>query len=308
VFDYDVLVVGGAGVDTIVRVDSLPLPLADSLFVPPIRDYVGHTGTGVALGLHYLGVRVKFADFLGDDELGRLILATLAAVPLDFSWTESATGTPRAVNLVDNSGRRMSLYDGRHPYDLRLPRDFWLPLIQRSRHVHMSITNVNRDMFDDLERLGRSVSTDLHDWDGVNAHHQEYADRADLVFLSAARLESVDDVLHGILARGRAGIAVATDGANGCYVLERGTSICHFPAVEPPGPVVDSNGAGDAFVSAFLFRWLAGAPVAKCVGAGLIGGATACTAAGTHTAFARPTDLEDPPEDLRECPADVGAP
>ena len=31
----DVLVVGGAGVDTIVRVDSLPVPLADSHVVPP---------------------------------------------------------------------------------------------------------------------------------------------------------------------------------------------------------------------------------------------------------------------------------
>lgn len=290
--DYDVLVVGGAGVDTIVRVDSLPLPVADSLFVPPILDYVGHTGTGVALGLHYLGVRVKFADFLGDDDPGQLIVKTLAALPLDVSWTHTPTGTPRAVNLVDPSGRRLSLYDGRHPGDLRLPRDFWLPLVERSRHVHMSITNVNRDMFDDLERLGRSVSTDLHDWDGVNAHHQAYADRADLVFLSAARLGSVDDVLHGILARGRAKIAVATDGANGCHVLERGTSICHFPAVAPPSPVIDSNGAGDAFVSAFLYRWLAGMPVAKCVDAGLVAGAFACTAAGTHTAFVRPADLE----------------
>jgi sugar/nucleoside kinase (ribokinase family) len=285
VIDYDVLVVGGAGVDTIVRVDSLPLPVADSLFVPPIRDYVGHTGTGVALGLHNLGVRVKFADFLGDDEQGRLILATLAAVPLDFSWTPAPAGTPRAVNLVDGDGRRLSLYDGRHPADLRLPREFWLPLVERSRHVHMSITNVNRDLFDDLERLGRSVSTDLHDWDGVNPHHQAYADRADLVFLSAAKVASVYDVLHGIAGRGRASVVVATDGANGCYVLERGTPVCHFPAVEPPAPVVDSNGAGDAFVSAFLYRWLAGRSVPDCVAAGLVAGAYACTAAGTHTAL-----------------------
>jgi sugar/nucleoside kinase (ribokinase family) len=298
VIDYDVLVVGGVGVDTIVRVDSLPLPLADSVYVPPIRDYVGHTGTGVALGLHHLGVRVKFADFLGDDEQARLILSAFASLSLDFSHTPS-TGTPRAVNLVDSTGRRLSLYDGRHPYDLRLPRDFWLPLVERSRHVHMSITNVNRDLFDDLERLGRTVSTDLHDWDGEAEHHREYAYRADLVFLSAARLGPagrLEPVMASILDRGRARVVVATDGANGCFVLSPSSGLQHFPAVEPPSPVVDSNGAGDAFVSAYLYRWLSGAALEECVRAGLIAGAFACTTAGTHTAFVRHNDLAVAPD------------
>jgi sugar/nucleoside kinase (ribokinase family) len=293
VIDYDVLVVGGAGVDTIVRVGSLPLPLADSLYVPPIYDYVGHTGTGVALGLHHLGVRVKFADFLGDDEQGRLILAAFESLRLDFSHTLS-TGTPRAVNLVDDSGRRLSLYDGRHPYDLRLPRDFWLPLVHRSRHVHMSITNVNRDLFDDLESLGRTISTDLHDWDGEAEHHREYAHRADLVFLSAARLGPagrLEPVMRSILGHGRARAVIATDGANGCYVVDSADAIRHFPAVEPPSPVIDSNGAGDAFVSGYLYGWLSGAPIDDCVRAGSIAGAYACTSAGTHTTFATVADL-----------------
>jgi sugar/nucleoside kinase (ribokinase family) len=291
--DYDVLVVGGAGVDTIVRVDSLPLPLTDSLPVPPIRDYVGHTGTGVALGLHHLGVRVKFADFLGDDEQGRLILSAFRSLSLDFSHTPSA-GTPRAVNLVDSTGRRLSLYDVRHPHDLRLPREFWLPLVERSRHVHMSITNVNREMFGDLERLGRTVSTDLHDWDGEAEHHRDYAYRSDLVFLSAARLGPpgrLEAVMESILAQGRARVVVATDGGNGCFVLEPSAPLRHFPAVPPPSPVVDSNGAGDAFASAYLYRWLGGASVGSCVAAGLIAGAYACTSAGTHTAFVTVADL-----------------
>jgi hypothetical protein len=36
--EYDVLVVGGTGVDTVVRVDSLPVPLADSVQVGPIEE------------------------------------------------------------------------------------------------------------------------------------------------------------------------------------------------------------------------------------------------------------------------------
>lgn len=45
-----VLVAGGVGIDTIVRVPSLPLAIADSIHVPAVMDYVAHTGNGVALG------------------------------------------------------------------------------------------------------------------------------------------------------------------------------------------------------------------------------------------------------------------
>ncbi|MEN3307276.1 MAG: acarbose 7IV-phosphotransferase, partial [Micromonosporaceae bacterium] len=51
----DVLVLGGAGVDTVAYVPELPLPFADSYQVPAIETRAGQTGDGVALGLHALG-------------------------------------------------------------------------------------------------------------------------------------------------------------------------------------------------------------------------------------------------------------
>ncbi|WP_409239087.1 carbohydrate kinase family protein [Streptomyces sp. PA5.6] len=284
---YDVLVVGGAGVDTIVRVDALRLPPGDSVFVPPVYDYVAHTGNGVALGWHALGLTTKFIDFLGDDAQGRSVLDAYAARGLDFSHVVSPHGTPRGVNLVDPEGRRFSFYDGRHPADLRLPRDFYLPYLERARHVHLSITGVNRDMYDDIRGLGVTCSTDLHDWDGRNPHHRTYALASDHVFLSAAAIhDRLDEVLHSVLDEGRARLVVATDGADGCHVLVRGDAkVRHFPAVRPERPVVDSNGAGDAFVTAFLHSLFEGRPVEECVLAGSVSGAFACGSAGTHTEF-----------------------
>src|SRR3954452_10180548 len=109
----DVLVVGGAGVDTIVRVDSLPVPLADSHVVPPIDTVVGHTGSGVALGCHRLRLATCFVDVIGDDHGGRMLLERFAAEGLPFEHLVHASGTRRAVNLVDSTGRRLSLYDAR---------------------------------------------------------------------------------------------------------------------------------------------------------------------------------------------------
>ncbi|WP_404816444.1 carbohydrate kinase family protein [Streptomyces thermolineatus] len=301
---YDVLVVGGCGVDTIVQVDALPVPLADSVGVPPIREWVGHTGTGVALGCDALGLATGFADFIGEDRLGDMVRERLSRSSVDFRPLVSPHGTRRAVNLVDGEGRRMSFYDGRDPVDLRMPRDFYLPLLRRARHVHLSIMHFARFLLDDLEGSGTTVSTDLHDWDGRAAHHRDFALRSDLVFLSAAAIGGrVPEVLGGIMREGRARTVVATDGANGCWVLTRadvraadgpggpddpggqGAGPRHFPAVRPPAPVVDSNGAGDAFVSGFLHGYLAGRPVEECALLGSVSGAHACTGEGTHGAL-----------------------
>ncbi|RKE18697.1 carbohydrate kinase family protein [Streptomyces sp. TLI_171] len=293
--DYDILIVGGVGVDTIVRVDRLEVPTGrDSVGVPPVLDYPAHTGNGVALACHALGLRTKFADFLGQDPQGDLVLAEYARRGLDFSHLPAPAGTPRSVNLVDAEGLRFSFYDGRHPADARLPREFWLPLLERSAHVHLSITNVNRDMYPDIERLGRSSSTDLHAWDGVNEHHRHYALRSDLVFLSAAGLDNRPEAaMRAILDQGRAELVVATAGAHGSFLLTREDAAPrHFPTVDPGAPIVDSNGAGDAFVSGFLSRRLAGRPVEECMRAGAAAGAFACTTAGTHTAFLDAAGLE----------------
>ncbi|MGK5533918.1 carbohydrate kinase family protein [Streptomyces sp. URMC 129] len=292
--DYDVLVVGGAGVDTIVRVDRLEIPDRDVLHVPPIRDYVAHTGTGAALGFHALGRRVKFLDFLGDDAQGALIRARFRGAGLDFESLPAPNGTPRSVNLVDDEGRRFSFYDGRHPAGLLMPPDFALPHAERARHVHVSRPAFTRALLGPLAERGVPVSTDLHAWNGEDAGTHPWAFGADYVFMSAAGVrDRVGEVLRMILERGRARLAVATDGERGCHVLARGDdggtdgTVRHYPAVTPPDPVVDSNGAGDAFVTAFLHTWFdgpSGGPdvLDRSVLAGLVAGAFACTVPGTH--------------------------
>ncbi|MGK5032006.1 carbohydrate kinase family protein [Janthinobacterium sp. MDT1-19] len=292
---YDILVVGGAGIDTIVRVPSLQLPVADSLHVPPIRDYVAHTGNGVALGCHALGLRCKFIDFIGDDAQGAAILQRYKDAKLDFSHLVEPSGTRRSVNLVDPQGRRLSLYDGRHPEDVRMPSAFYLPYLGPARHAHFSIMGWVAALFDDALVCGTTVSTDLHDWDGVNPHHQVFALRADLVFLSTAALgERTQSVMRAIMEQGRAQAVVAMAGADGAYVLERGSaSARHYPCAQLDLPVVDTNGAGDSFVAAFLQAWLDGAGIDAAMRRGAIGGAFACAQHGTHERFIALAQLND---------------
>ncbi|MFJ5673818.1 carbohydrate kinase family protein [Streptomyces sp. NPDC093097] len=279
--------------DTNVRVTALPMPFADSHRVPPIREGAGHTGTGVALGCAALGLTTGFVDFLGDDPPGTLVRERMAGSGVDFRPLVSPHGTRRAINLVSPDGRRMSFYDARDPLDLRMPPEHYLPLLRRTRHVHLSITHFARYLFDDIEALDVPVSTDLQDWDGLTQHHREFALRSKLVFLSTTGAgERIGSIMRDILSEGRAEAVIATAGAGGAYLLthEDRTPRLVPPAV-PPGPVVDSNGAGDAFTSGFLYGRLTGQDLDECARLGSVAGAHACTAAGTHTALAGPDDL-----------------
>ncbi|MFP5393840.1 MAG: PfkB family carbohydrate kinase, partial [Gammaproteobacteria bacterium] len=94
--------------------------------------------------------------------------------------------------------------------------------------------------------------------------------------------EGVFEVMRSIIDRGRAQVVVATAGAQGAYSLQRGSDeIRHTACAQLDLPVVDSNGAGDAFSSSFLHAWFDGADVEACMRIGTIGGAFACAWHGT---------------------------
>ena len=187
----------------------------------------------------------------------------------------------------------MSLYDPRHPYDLVPDPSLWSDAVADTRHVHASIMPWTVAALEDATARGLTTSTDLHDWDGSNPHHRPFAYAADLVFVSGSRLRAVEEaVVADVLDRGRARVVVVMDGARGSRVTVREGGSFAVPAVDVPGrPVVDSNGAGDAYVSGFLSTWLAGRGARPAALSGAVAGAWACGTEGTHTGLIDATQL-----------------
>ncbi|WP_129305580.1 PfkB family carbohydrate kinase [Streptomyces sp. L2] len=279
----DVLVVGGAGVDTIVCVPVLPLPYADSYMIDSgIRTRAGQTGDFVAVGLSALGLVTHHIDLLGDDPEGDLVRDLHRERGIALTAIPQPAGTKRAVNLVSPDGRRLSLYDTSRadPGD-RFPEGTLRELAAGARHVHLTITQPGAHALPVLRDTGVPLSTDLHDWDGENPYHVPFAHAADVVFLSAAALTDPERTMRHIAERGRAETVVATAGAEGAYLLADG-ELTRVPAVTPPAPVVDSNGAGDAFAAAFLYGRLTGEPPRRCALFGAVAGAYACTVPATR--------------------------
>ncbi|WP_406451702.1 PfkB family carbohydrate kinase [Streptomyces sp. NBC_01622] len=283
--DIDVLVLGGAGVDTIVHVPELPLPYADSYLIDPgITTRAGQTGDFVALGLSALGLRTHHLDLLGADPEGDLVRAFHRDQAIPLTEVPGTAGTKRAVNLVGPDGRRLSLYDSTraHPDD-RLPEPAVRALAEASRHAHVSITQPCAHALPTLREAGVTISTDLHNWDGKNPYQAEFALAADIVFLSTTALTGDPArTMRAIAEHGRAELVVATAGAKGAYLLAD-DEVTHIPPVTPPSPLIDSNGAGDAFAAAFLYGWLNRETPQRAALYGTIAGAHACTVPSTGT-------------------------
>lgn len=284
------LVIGGVGIDTIVRVPSLPLEDMETIRVEPVESYLGHTGHGVTLGCHLLGLRAGLVDVIGNDPEGDRIRRTYDDLRLPLHVALHPSGTRRSVNLVAPDGRRLSMYDARHPAGLRVNPALWRASIAYSQHVHVSIMDFARDALGDAIAADRSISTDLHDWDGRNDYHKDFATASDIVFVSTSALDP--DGIDWIFANGRADVVVAMAGSEGSYLHVRNEPVRHLPAIELSGrPVVDTNGAGDAYVAAFLTRYLDGVSWYDAAIAGSIAGAWACGSPGTHTDLITAEDL-----------------
>ncbi|MGC4874948.1 carbohydrate kinase family protein [Micromonospora sp. DT43] len=258
----DLLVVGGLGVDVRVRVPALPLPAADSHTVEPIELRIGNTGAGVALAARALGLRVRVVDTLGADPAGDLVRAALTRAGVPAVLAQDRSGTRRSVNLVDPGGRRTSLYDPR-PWrgDPPFSPSQIAELVRGVRHVHLSIMDWSVPLLPAVRAAlpaGVSLSTDLHDWDGTNPYHLPFAEVADLVLVSGVRLGERATALAGTLAP-RA--VVVTRGADGAELYPGDGTRVPVPPAAAPGPVVDSNGAGDAFAAGLIAGRLRGEPL-----------------------------------------------
>ncbi|QDY09974.1 carbohydrate kinase family protein [Micromonospora sp. HM134] len=274
----DLLVVGGLGVDVRVRVPALPLPLADSVTAPGIAWRIGNTGSGVALAAEALGLAVTVVDVLGDDPAGDVVRAALARTTVRPVLVDDPGGTRRSVNLVDPTGRRMSLHDPR-PWrgGTPFPPAGLTALARDAAHVHVSIMDWARDQLPALRAgltEGALLSTDLHDWDGDDPYHRPFAEAADLVFVSGVRL---GDRAAAVAAALTPRTVVVTRGADGADVHPGGGPPVRVPAAVPPGTVVDTNGAGDAFAAGLLAARLRGTPLPQAAGYAARVAAAACT-------------------------------
>lgn len=236
----------------------------------------GGNAFNVARVLARSGLSAAYLGAVGDDAAAELILGAGTSAGVDMSRVMRVTGpTGRTVVGRDAHGERHFIsedYGAAARYRLDDETIEWL---MRAQWLHFAR---QPDVAQHTERLragGATVSSDVG-YAGGLIQLGEATGGMDVVFMSASAEPglSTDDLLEQAL-RARAALAVVTLGAAGS-VADDGTSRWRVDAVAV-SPVVDTLGAGDAYIGAFIAARVGGAGVEQAMQAGARAGAAACT-------------------------------
>ncbi|MET7738835.1 ribokinase [Streptomyces sp. NPDC005385] len=290
-YDYDLLVVGSANADLVVRVERRPAAgetvLGSDLVVHP-----GGKGANQAVAAARLGARTALLARVGDDGHGRLLLDAQRAAGVDTVGV-LVGGAPTGVALitVDPSGDNSIVVspgaNGRlAPEDVRAAGS----LFAASRVVSAQLEIPLETVVEVVRSLAAGSRLVLNpspprplpaevlaacDPLIVNEHEARVIAGDDLG-------DSPEDWATALLALGPRSVVI-TLGAAGALVAERAGARVRVPSVRVAA--VDTTGAGDAFTAALAWRLGLGESLPEAAGYAARVGAAAVTRAGAQESF-----------------------
>lgn len=258
-----VLVAGGVSYDSIVQLDAFPPPKSQTLFSKGYHEAVGSTGAGKALNLNRLGFDVTLHALVGDDTPGTIIRETFAHEQLRFLYDPDPQGTERHINLMDATGGRISIYATYATFEPEIDLDRIDAEIANCDLVVLNIINYCRWLIPLARQRAKPIWCDIHDYDGHNRYHQDFIEAADVLFMSSDAMPDVRTFMQSMIAQGKQ-LLVCTHGRDGSTALTQNHEWLEQPALTTYAQV-DTNGAGDAFFSGYLYGHAQGYPAERCL-------------------------------------------
>lgn len=248
----------------------LPGPIAlGSDTITRITRQRGGSAANVAAAAVRAGGRARWVGQLGDDELGRRLLASLTDLGVDVAARfDGRTGS--IVVLVDASGERTMLTDRGAATELAEADPAWLDeaevlhlpayslFVERLAESCVALAAMAREREIPVT-VDPSSTAMLVDY-GVERFLDLVASLEPAVlFPNRAEAE-----LLGITDSPPAGVGLVVEKAGAGPVRLVDADGVTEVAVAPVSGVVDTTGAGDAFAAGFLLDWVAGKPPASC--------------------------------------------
>ena len=282
---FDVVVVGGAGIDTNVYLYGTDIDFNVEANFAENLDYVGQTGGYAARGFAQLGKRTALIDYVGDDYQGKFIRREMKkdGVNIDAFFIDPA-GTRRSVNFMYKDGRRKNFYDGKGSMMIMPEVKACRTILSQTLLAHFSIINWTRHLLPLARQLGITIACDLQDVVSVDdPYRRDYIEYADILLFSSVNYQDPVPLIRRFLESKPERIVIVGLGGKGC-ALGMCNGVQFFGAVDLPGLVVDTNGAGDALAVGFLASYcIDGYSLEDSVVRGQIAARHACTLKGTSS-------------------------
>ena len=277
-----IIVIGSYNRDTVLRVPRFPQP-GETLAASAIDRFHGGKGSNQAVAAARAGAPVGMLAAIGADAAGQGALDLWAGEGIDARLVARSTALPtgEALILVDEAGENEIVIIAGANAALEPPPPGALAgaaLVLAQLETPIAVTEAAFAAAHDAGATtllnaapAQPLPASLLDLTGILVVNET----------EAARLLGHDGapatLALGLVQRVRRGVVV-TAGAAGAVWARGGAPILHQPA--PAAAVVDSTGAGDAFIGAFAAALVAGLDDAAALRRGVVAGALACGRAG----------------------------
>jgi fructoselysine 6-kinase len=245
-------------------------------YLPPLNHrYIGGNAVNVAVYLKRSGVPSAYVGVVGDDLDGRLTLEKLTGEGVDVSHVRMVPGKTATTHIrLAASGDRQFVYEYLGPRQTLEIDETALEFISRHSVVHNTMSGGTEPYLPNFRRMaGLTVSIDYGE-----RSHPDFVTRTlpyvDVAFFSMnpeqrGEAEALARDKHATGLR----LVVVTLGIGGSLAFDG--NLYYQAAV--PVKVVDTLGAGDAYIGTFLAYWLRGRGVAACMENASLAAAEACT-------------------------------
>lgn len=263
-----IFVAGDITFNMLIYADRFPEPKPQTFFSKGFHETVGGTAAGKALNLNRLGMEVTLHGMIGDDETGARLRGVLAHENVPLVCDIDPAGTQRHVNLMEDSGRRISIYVVYATFEPVVDLDRLEPLIAASDVVALNLSNYCRRLIPLAQKHRRPIWCDIHDYDGKNPYHQDFVDGADVLTMSSDAMPDYRAFMVQMIAAGKR-LVICTHGRDGSTALDAAGQWVETPALRDYVQK-DTNGAGDSFFAGVLYGSLRGDPLPRCLRLGSI--------------------------------------
>lgn len=264
--ESQILVLGAINRDEVARVSRHPMP-GETVVSESVEFFHGGKGANQAVAASATGqpVRVTMIAAVGDDGAGASALKSLKSAGIDVSLVRTVLEVPtgRAYITVSSDGQN-SIVVGLGANRFVSPSG--IPPTTRA-DVLLAQTEVGAAPVQALARLAaRSEARFVLNDGPVVALDAETMRLADPLIVNEYEARALVDVAADDSAEMVAGrirdvfgsrSVIVTLGADGCVILDQ-NGLRRHPA-EPVAEVIDTTGAGDAFVGTFAAAVAAGA-------------------------------------------------
>jgi sugar/nucleoside kinase (ribokinase family) len=299
----DCSVIGTCTVDILVRPVDLQQPLGGDrlVLVDPITATTGGVVSNSGLALAKLGNRTAAITGVGADAWAGIIRQRLSEGGVSVAGVSELADQPTSTTVV------MISQDGQRSFAhcpgacAALDKQFWkaqCELLSASRFVLVGyysllpkLESELPSLLRDLRASGTRVALDSAGSGGGPDPLRACLPLLDVYFPSLGEARNQTgchdpvEAVRQFRAWGASGIVGVKLGAEGVVLSSEENRVVHLPAFSPPGPVVDTTGAGDAFFAGLITGLIRGDNPMDAARLGTAVGAVAVTGMGASGAL-----------------------